>query len=541
MKKDNRKEKTFADDMLDAIRSGQIDSILSNDKEVLRIKLAKVEEALKKSEIKYRSIFENANDSIFFMDSDTFVDCNRKTLELFGCENKADMVGHHPWEYSPKYQPDGQLSKIKARNYIEAAYKGIPQKFEWIHCKKNGEEFVAEVSLNAVKIIKNTYLLAIVRDVTERVRFTNKLKQSEELFRTVIENSNDVIYLLYNNKFELINEKFTELTGYTLEEVNSEDFHFFKLVAQRSIEKINERIRKVEAEEVIDNIYEFYVLAKDGREIPCEASVSYANYKDGMATLGILRDISERKEYERSLIEAKEKAEEADRLKSEFLAQISHEIRTPLNTLLNYSYLVQEEIKERLGGELDPLFNTIKSAGERIIRTIDLLINMSELQAGTYKPNLKKISLCKIVEPLVSEFTIIAERKSLSLHYIDICSQCDVYADEYSVTKIVDNLIDNAIKYTNEGEITVSIFEEGEYLCISVEDTGIGIDEEYLPIIFEPFTQEEQGYTRNFEGNGLGLALVKKYCEMNNAEIKIKSIKGKGSVFTVVFPKYKTA
>ncbi len=658
--KDKKIFKTFADEMLDAIRSGQIDTILSNDNQLLKIQLEKTEEALRKSEIKYRSIFENVNDAIFFLDSTKFIDCNNKTIQLFGCQDKKEFIGHHPWEFSPEFQSDGVSSKVKAKKYIDAAFKGESQKFEWLNRKKDGTLFTTEVTLSPVKIVKNTYLLAVVRDITERVIFTKKLKESEELFRNVIENLNDAIYLLYDNKFELINSKFTKITGYTLEEVNRNDFHFMQLVAPRSMRIIKERERKQIAGEEIPSLYEFYVLSKDGKEIPCEASVSYINYKDGIAALGVLRDISERKkvedeikklsmaikqspaiveitdknevieyvnpvllsitgydkeellgktprifksgltnpdvykemwnhlrqgeiwqgrlinkkksgeiyyesaqiapildedgeiihyvkvsqditkmiEYEQSLIEAKEKAEAADKLKSEFLAQISHEIRTPLNILLNYSSLVEEEIKGKLSKNMEFIINGMRDAGERIVRTVDLVINMSELQAGSYTPHPTKIDLCDIVMPLVEEFLSIANRKNLKLTYNDKCSDCSIVADEYSTKKIIENILDNAVKYTEKGEIVVTTFEKDKYLCVSIKDTGIGVDKKYLPRIFEPFTQEEQGYTRRYEGNGLGLALVKKYCELNNALIQVESEKGKGSTFTVMFPKY---
>lgn len=649
---------TFAEDMLQAIRSGQIDAIISNNNELLKIQLAKTEEALKKSEIKYRSIFEHANDAIFFMDKTIFVDCNSKTVELFGCDNKKDIIGHHPWEYSPEFQSDGKTSKEKARIYIEKAFQGIPQRFEWLHSKKDGTLFNAEVSLNLVKINKNDYLLAVVRDITSKVKALKKIKESEELFRNLIHQSNDIIYLLYENRFEIINKKFTEVFGYTLEEVNKDDFNFMQIVSPKSRNVVLERMRKVKKGEKVKPIYNFIAVSKDGEEIYCEASVSYIPYKDGIATLGIIRDVTERKlaeeelqklssavrqspamvvitdknerieyvnptvmditgyskeelisatprifksdltpreaytemwekllagdiwrgtfinkkksgeifyesaqiapifndegnithfvkvgeditklkEYEQELILAKEKAEAADQLKSDFLAMISHEIRTPLNIILNYSSLIEEELKDRLMPEMVQFFNGIKTAGERIIRTVELILNLSEIQKGIYKARFEKIDINNLLKDLFNEYRAIANRKNIDFklsHY----EKAYIKADEYSVNQIFSNLIDNAIKYTSKGKVEISVFQNDEAVLVKVKDTGEGIKEEYLPYLFEPFSQEERGYTRRYEGNGLGLALVHEYCKLNNAFIQVESKKDKGSVFTVVFKK----
>ncbi|MCX7797548.1 MAG: ATP-binding protein [Melioribacter sp.] len=254
----------------------------------------------------------------------------------------------------------------------------------------------------------------------------------------------------------------------------------------------------------------------------------------------LIQEIEERKKIEKELIKAREKAESSERLKSEFLAQMSHEIRSPIHTILNFSELIKEQITPTDNEIIKESFDSIERAGERIVRTIDLILNMSELQAGSYECIYKDIDINDILRKLYPEFSYKAKKKNLELIYNINEKELKVNADEYSVTQIFINLIENAIKYTNTGKVEVSSYlNQQNQIVVKVSDTGIGISEEFIPKLFTLFNQEQRGYTREFEGNGLGLALVKKYCELNNAQISVESKKGIGSTFTVTFIKNK--
>lgn len=249
------------------------------------------------------------------------------------------------------------------------------------------------------------------------------------------------------------------------------------------------------------------------------------------------QEIEERKKIEQELIAAKDKAEASEKLKSEFLAQMSHEIRSPIHTILNFTELIKEQLNNSENVIIKESFNSIEKAGDRIVRTIDLILNMSEIQAGTYECIYKEIDLNEnILKRLYPEFLYKAKKKNLDLILEIKKEELKVLVDEYSATQIFVNLIDNAIKYTFEGKVEIiSFLTENNKAAVKISDTGIGISEEFLPKLFTAFFQEQRGYTRAFEGNGLGLALVKKYCELNNAEIFVESKKNVGSTFTVIF------
>jgi signal transduction histidine kinase len=246
------------------------------------------------------------------------------------------------------------------------------------------------------------------------------------------------------------------------------------------------------------------------------------------------------KELEAALISlqiAKEKAEQSDRLKTEFLSQMSHEIRTPINVFLNYASLVQMELEENEHKQLEEDYKVMESASRRLIRTIDLMLNFSEVQSNSYVCKNKQIDIYNdILVDLAEEYSISAGEKGLDLLLIERKEPEHIYADKYTVTQIFRNLIENAIKYTDEGKVELKIRSHNDKkLSVTVADTGIGISKEYLEDLFEPFRQEDQGNTRKYQGNGLALALVKKYCDLNNADVNVESKKGKGSKFTVTF------
>lgn len=255
------------------------------------------------------------------------------------------------------------------------------------------------------------------------------------------------------------------------------------------------------------------------------------------------RRIEERKKYQeqleiwqKELISAKELAEKSDRLKSEFLAQMSHEIRTPINSILNFSYLLKESLSDKVDEDLREAFSIIDRGGKRLIRTIDSILNMSQIQVGSFETKMERLNLLDIIEGLYLEFKQSIVDKGLSLKLNNHCKSSIIIADEYTSSQIFANLFDNAFKYTPSGSIEITVFNPDEkHVAVSIKDTGIGISEEKIETVFHPFSQEESGYTRKYEGVGLGLALVKKYCELNDSEISVKSKKGVGTTFTVIY------
>lgn len=284
---------------------------------------------------------------------------------------------------------------------------------------------------------------------------------------------------------------------------------------------------------------ELWNKRKDGSEFPIYLSTTTIYNKDSkpLGLIGVASDISERKRTEKELIAAKEKAEESDKLKTEFLAQMSHEIRTPLNAIVGNVEYLNDTLNEQMNSDTRDSFEGIDLASKRIIRTVDLILNVAELQTSGYKPLFEKIDLnFDVLYKLYQEYLPSAKQKGLEFLYTCKEKVAIVNADGYSIAQIFANLIDNAIKYTIKGKVEILLGKNtNSEIFVEVKDTGIGMSKEFQQKLFEPFTQEEQGYTRSYDGSGLGLALVKNYCDINKAVIEVESKKNVGSTFRVIF------
>ena len=246
---------------------------------------------------------------------------------------------------------------------------------------------------------------------------------------------------------------------------------------------------------------------------------------------------NELREVNMQLSLAKEEVEKSDKLKSEFLAQMSHEIGTPLNSLLLSTEMIAQEFEGKMDDEIKVLFDSIQVTGKRIFRTVKLIMNMSQIKSGSYKLTPENINLDNVIGNVVDNYRTSAKNKNISLKYSNRINNTNTVIDRYSVIQIVDNLLDNALKYTERGEVEITLSGNNKgSLLLSVRDTGIGIGEDYQSKIFDIFSQEQYGYERSYDGNGLGLPLVKGFCELNNLELDFESIKGTGTVFRVTIP-----
>jgi len=368
-----------------------------------------------------------------------------------------------------------------------------------------------------------------------------ELIQSKEKYRLISDLTSDYLFethLNKDNQFELtwVSGSFEKITGYNLDEykkVGGWRALLYEEDRQKDIETFNQLLQNKPVS------VEVRTYKKDGSLVWVRSSGypvwdEKENKLNGV--IGAVSDISENKNMLGQLIVARDKAEKSDKLKSEFLAQMSHEIRSPLNIILNFVSLFKEEIYDEIDDELKSGFDSINSAGRRIIRTIDLILNMSEVQLGTYEIVPRKFDLIEILKRISLEYQPTTTIKGINLFMNSELKRKIISNDEYAISQIISNLVDNAIKYTKAGSVEIKAFlNSSNKVQVDIKDTGIGISEEFLPTLFSPFTQEEHGYTRSYEGNGLGLALVKRYCDLTGLSISVASKKGKGTTFSLIF------
>ncbi len=487
-------------------------------------------EELRKSEQLYRSLFEEDIAGHYISTpSGKIVNCNPAFLKIFGFKNLDETK---------------KINAVKLHASSEARLKFI----ELLKKERkiiNFESFGYTIDGRKIYTIENVWgsfndkgeLIAIkgyLYDITKRKVAEIALKESEIKYRELVENIDEVIYSVdLDWKIMYVSPAVKKFSGYSADELIGE--YFLKLIPNSEIQFIKNNFHAFLRGK--NESSECKIITKNGKIRWVKYSGRPILREDKTIGLqGVLTDITEIKEVEENLMLAKEKAEEADKVKSEFLAQMSHEIRTPINIILSYNSLIKEEMFDKIGNEWRGAFNSIELAGRRLIRTIDLILNMSLIQTTKIDINKSEVDLYNILLQLVQEFNSIAEEKNIKLSLDKNTETTIIISDEYIMSQIFQNLIDNAIKFTKEGNIEVSLYRNQENnLCVDVKDTGIGISKKYINEMFKPFSQEDTGYARRYEGVGLGLALVKNYLTLLNADISVHSEKGRGSVFTITF------
>lgn len=373
-------------------------------------------------------------------------------------------------------------------------------------------------------------------EINQRKRAENFLKKSEEQFKLLFENAPIGMFIISSDGKALkANKAFCNTIGYDFHEIIGAHIKYI-FSGNKSVD-VKSTFQLILENESLDT--ECNLIKRDGRKITVILKAIKISDESGELrnTLIQVLDITEIKKAQGDTLLALDKAKESDRLKSAFLAQMSHEIRTPLNVILPSIPLIADELNNK-DEEILSILNSVENAGKRLQRTIDMILSMSAVQSGNYKPRFENFSLAEDLKNLTKEFISVTKEKGLQLFYSNSCSDSEIAADRYTVNQIFQNLLGNAVKYTHKGQISISIdnYQKGK-LIVKVEDTGIGISSKYIKNLFAPFSQEDSGQTRKYEGNGLGLALVKEYVRVNNGEITVQSEKNKGTVFSVVFEK----
>ena len=254
---------------------------------------------INESEVKYKTLFESANDTIFIMQGEVIAEINSRALEMFGA-TKEEILGKRPYELSPEFQPDGEASLEKAKVKIKKVLNGESQYFEWQHKKINGQLFDAEVSLNLINLGSEVFILAIVRDVTKRKQHEYDLVQSEKKFRSLVEESLVGVYVIQDGKFPYVNPKLAEIFGYTSEEIisakNIEDFIF-----EEDKSLVKENISRRVSGEIRSLNYSFRGVKKDKSIIQIEVMGSITVYNGKPAIIGTLMDITEKSKTEKEI------------------------------------------------------------------------------------------------------------------------------------------------------------------------------------------------------------------------------------------------
>lgn len=335
-----------------------------------------------------------------------------------------------------------------------------------------------------------------------------------------------------------INEAFTLAWGFNQDELTEYSvFNDLVLREQNNISKIKEVLEGTN-QNTIEN-YEDALLRTHHQVVPfLRTSVFGFEMNGNRFAVLVHEDITEQLLTEEEIKRARDSSKEAERLKNNFLNVLSHELRTPLNIILGYSSLIKENLSDKISPEDKIYLDNLHSGSERLFNTINQMLEFAHIEAGNYSINIETTDLIGIIQAGLAQYEDSAKQKGLEVRTNFVHKKIFVDTDIQCAMNAFNNLISNAVKFTNQGfiEVEADVMEDKNLAVCRVRDSGIGISTKYLDHLFQPFSQEDLNIGRSYEGNGLGLALAKRYLEKVGGSLLVDSIKGVGSTFTFTLP-----
>jgi PAS domain S-box-containing protein len=488
--------------------------------EQLRQSFANLAVALQESDAKFTTLFGNSPDPIAIatLEEGRYLEVNQSFLEVSGY-SRDEVVGKTSQELNLwiNYQDrDRYLQVIKTDGYIH--------NWEFNFRMKSGEIITFLSSAELIEIYGKKCALIIAKDITERKQIEASLRESEETTRALINAIPDLLLRLDSN-------------GNYMNIFVGNEFHIFNPQQNREGKNIFDILPADRAKERM-----FYVrqALKTGKlqtyeqQLEVEGKIQYEETRitplNNNQVLVIVRDITERKQAELELAEAKKAAEAANRGKSEFLANMSHELRTPLNAILGFTQLMQ--IDQTLNAEQKENLNIVIASGEHLLSLINDVLEMSKIEAGKMTFNKTNFNLLELLQSLQAMLQLKATEKGIKLDFdLDPKLPKFIRTDKGKLRQILLNLLSNAIKFTNQGSVTLKVeTQDKNTVKFAVIDTGIGISQKEINHLFNPFVQTESG-RKSHQGTGLGLVITQKFIKLMGGDIQIESTLGKGSIF----------
>ena len=490
------------------------------------------ENQLKESRERLQILFANIRDAVFVHPvlengaSGAFERVNSAACEMLGYRER-DLLKMKPRELIDPEFYSRDLPAI--RTVIKQQGQVL---FEAVLVHRTGRKIPVEISAKNVWIGDDPYTISTARDIRERKKAEDELRK---ISTAVTQSPGIVVITDSEGRIEYVNPKFTELTGYTMQEVAGKNPRF--LQSGKMSREFYEDLWKT----ILSGREwrgEFLNRKKNGDLYWEDAIISPVRNEQSQIThfVAVREDVTEKKTLWRALIEAKEKAEESDRLKSRFLANISHEIRTPMNGILGFSELLKEP--QLSGEEKEKYIDLINDSGRRMLSIINDLIDISKIEAGEMRILRNETNVNELMKSIRDFFSPQAATAGLSL----ICrsllpaEDCVIITDRTRLNQVLSNLVQNSIKYTRKGNIEFGCRKTDGMLEFHVRDTGIGIPHDMKDKVFEYFRQGSLEATHEYDGAGLGLSLCKAFIEMLGGTIWVDSEQGKGSVFYFTLP-----
>ncbi len=495
----------------------------------------RAEAAQRENDALFRHLAEAADDIIWVLDRDARTIYVNPQLSRLGYRPE-DLLGHVPRQYfAPEFRDAAQ-----ERHRRMMAGEEESARYEVDLLARDGTRVPFEISTSVLRDRSGRISgrLSVLRDISDRRRAEAALRESEERFRLIAEAAGDIIWVLDSRALIVYANPQVSRLGYTPQElVGKRPTEVFTL-SPEDIAKSREAFRRAMAGEESHSRYETDITARDGSVVSGEANISTLRDASGQPTgrVVIVRDVAERRRLEAALRQARDEALQASEAKSSFLANMSHEIRTPLNGVIGMTGLL---IDTPLTPEQREYAEVIRSSAEALLTLINDLLDFSKIEAGRLDFEQRPFDVRECLESALDLVAAAAAARGLELAgLVDETAPAAVNGDAARVRQVLLNLLGNAVKFTERGEVVASVAAEAVEdsgsvrLRFAVRDTGIGIAADRLEGIFESFTQADVSTARRYGGTGLGLTISRRLSELMGGTIWAESRPGEGSTFT---------
>ncbi|WP_426061707.1 PAS domain S-box protein [Hymenobacter sp. B1770] len=516
----------------DAYTPGDLDVLhFISNQVALAIERKRNEEQIGKQTARLNAIFESGSHVMWTVDTRAhLMNYNRNYAALFLRRNGTYPVrGLDLWEADLAHMPEEERN-IYVKHY-EAAAKGQAQRFEMGLRDARGNEVWTDIYLNPIYLGDGSFeeISAIAHDITEQKRAQLALEAQEEKFRSIFESFQDIFYRTdEHGAVTIVSPSVHEVLGYKPEEVIGQPVKNYYVDPQ----DLPRASAEIERNGDLRN-FETQMWHKDGYPVSLLVNARMVD-KIGYATEGIARDVTEIRQMQDDLHQAKDAAEAALEAKTQFLANMSHELRTPMNGIIGMIDLLDQTVET--DEQLDYV-DTLRKSSDALLTILNDILDLSKIQAGKLQVHESALELQAVMERIRALFIYRAEQKHIRFTYhITPHTPRYVMTDEVRLLQILSNLVANAIKFTNEGTVAIivsSVSTDGELhtLRFAVQDSGIGISSDNASLLFTNFTQLDTTPSKAYGGTGLGLSISRQLAELLGGEIGVLSDEGEGSVF----------
>lgn len=478
---------------------------------------------------RFRLMSENASDLLWELDMDGTIIYVSPTVRQLGWEPQ-DWIGHSPLDF---LEPEDQAAFLERTSRDRHSPRASIHEIH-IRCK-DGSYVTLEVMRSALSVDgQPVRIQGVARDVTQRKQAEEALKESEQKYKSIVENTSDVILLTRpDGSVSYASPACQDLLGYDPEELED---RFAEIIHPDDRDAVLEaNVRSTQGESATN--FEYRVLTKSGETRWVSHSWSPVYSGDRLqTTVSVIRDITQRKQSEEVLRRAHTELEHAYNVQREFINNITHEVRTPLTAVKGYAEMLMEGVAGPVSDEQAALLSKVLTSSQHLLDVVNGVLEIARLKSGKVALNGRVCDPRLIAEKCASIVLPQARQKGLQTSVEADPAGCPGIYDEAKLVIILTNLLTNAVKFTEEGSVSVAINCCTKGAEIVVVDTGIGIRQADLPAIFDEFTQLEYPRKHKPTGFGIGLAIVATMVDVIGGSLIVSSAKGLGTAFTVAVP-----